>query len=854
LDSFLQHPSGEASIMRWRRWGVVTAALVGFLLTATTCSSYLWGRHAATFFERGGKAGSLVLLTGWLQGGGLGLVLASGLAGALAGIILGDWRERYWRQVVHQLEERLHALRRNPVPHALGGSLLSGPPLPAELTGVVKQLEMLGKAYRKAVQQVVTIQEEAEALRSELGLRGPRSGGAGSGRTRKPTKEDGDSLIRFRPSSSILTQSARHRMVARLAPNLHIMALTLPLQRFLGRTSAELIARPFLDLVHAGDVPEFRRALENALEEGEGHNILIRVRVAQPEPPAPPSPGGPGGVPPPRVPAAVGPGGTPEGPSRGRPGGTQPEATSRTIPGTGSLTAIPGRLPETASSRDRYLQVDVLTTYNEQGEPLHLRCHFTDVTERVLTERELLRRTHEVTEANTRLRKINDDLQRLKESYRDLYHNAPILYFSLDQSGVLVAFNDTMLRTLGYPREALLGKPYTLLLPPDERAYFLADPSVLQRPGDLETRWVKQDGTVFDVWIGTTIICDSQRGFLRSRNAALDVTERNLLDNELQRKADDLARANLSLQRINRELEEFTYVVSHDLKEPLRTLLAFSTFLSEDHGPTLGEEGQDYLHHLIQASRRLSSLIDDLLTLSRAGRVMNTPRPFSWDQVIATVRSDLHDLIQRKQAVVRVEAPLPAAMGDSDRIIQLLTNLVSNALKYNPNPDPEVVIGSRPTEESGERRAASGERRQDARAERSEEQERDTAAGASGFVTRHSPLASSSGGSDRHRRASQGEGEPGPRLVTLFVRDNGSGIDPVYHEQIFRIFRRLHRRDEVEGTGAGLAICKKVVEAHGGRIWVESQPGQGSTFLFTLPQQVEEPTSQRDSQAGDNPP
>src|SRR5262249_35740115 len=164
--------------------------------------------------------------------------------------------------------------------------------------------------------------------------------------------------------------------------------------------------------------------------------------------------------------------------------------------------------------------------------------HFTDVTERVATENELRRRTREVTDANTRLRKINDDLQRLKESYRDLYHQAPVLYFSLDPAGQLVAINETMLRALGYPREGLREKNYALLLPPDERADYLDNPKVLQQPGEYETRWVKQDGTVIDVWIGTSVISDPQGRFLRSRSAALDVTERNQLAFELQEKAD----------------------------------------------------------------------------------------------------------------------------------------------------------------------------------------------------------------------------------------------------------------------------------------------------------------------------
>jgi PAS domain S-box-containing protein len=424
------------------------------------------------------------------------------------------------------------------------------------------------------------------------------------------------------------------------------------------------------------------------------------------------------------------------------------------------------------SDGKRHVTLDIMARYDEDGRPTHLRCHILDVSQRVHGERELIRITQEVSEANGRLRAANTDLERLKESYRDLYHFAPVLYFSLDAQGRFVAFNETTLRVLGYTREALLGRPYIVLLPQSARSGF--DLATLQRPGEIESQWVKSDGTVIDVWIGTTVIRDEHGAFVRSRSAARDVTETRRLSNAVRVKADELTRAVTELKRINQELEEFTYVVSHDLKEPLRTLEAFSNFLVEDYGDKLTGEGQEYISHIVQASRRMGRLIDDLLTLSRTGRVINSPRHFEWAPAVAGVLRDLHGLIQRKNARVTVESELPACLGDPERVSQLLANLIGNGLKYNPGPTPEVAIGARPV------------------------------------------------------RAGDTHG-------VLWVRDNGVGIDPRHHEQIFRIFRRLHRHDEVEGTGAGLAICKRIVEAHGGRIWVESRPGEGATFLFTLP-------------------
>ncbi len=308
-------------------------------------------------------------------------------------------------------------------------------------------------------------------------------------------------------------------------------------------------------------------------------------------------------------------------------------------------------------------------------------------------------------------------------------------------------------------------------------------------------RVLRRDGEEQHVQMDVLTRYTQEGAPLHLRCHFLDITHRVRTDEQLRNlaaalrvKADELQQVNTQLLRINRELDDFSYVVSHDLKEPLRTLQAFSTFLEQDYGDQLGQEGQEFIAHLIQASRRLGELIDDLLTLSRAGRVINSPQAFRLEEIVDTIRGDLADLIQRSKAVVRVEGPLPAVAGDPVRITQLLINLVSNGLKYNASSVPEVVIGYAPPD------------------------------------TISSPQDSSAPDGAQH-----------PEYVTLYVRDNGIGIAAQYHEQIFRIFRRLHRREDYEGTGAGLAICKKIIEAHGGRIWVDSQPGAGATFYFTLP-------------------
>ncbi len=438
-----------------------------------------------------------------------------------------------------------------------------------------------------------------------------------------------------------------------------------------------------------------------------------------------------------------------------------------------------------ARGEAKAVEMSVGVRYGPDRRLLHLRCHLTDITAKLRDEHELRRRTQELIQANDQLRRANRELGELKDRYSELYQDAPAMYFTLDRRGHFLECNETLVRTLGTPRVDLLGRPATRLLPPGRAATPADRFDEPSRPGpfEFEGEWARADGGTIAVWVTGTALLGPDGKVRQSRCVAQDITARRTLEAELRVKNDRLALANAELSRKNKELDEFTYVVSHDLQEPLRTLIAFSDFLLRDQGDRLDDVGREYVRYLVDASRRLRSLIQDLLSLSRAGKVTADFAVVNLGEVVEVLKADHAELIRSRNAEVRVAEALPPAWGDRDRIGQLLGNLVGNALKYNRRPDPLVEIGA--------------------------------------------------------------ELDPTARWVTLHVRDNGIGIDPRFHAKIFQLFRRLHAREEYEGTGAGLAICQKIVQAHGGRIWVESQPDRGSTFFATLPAPSDAPAEKR---------
>ena len=237
-----------------------------------------------------------------------------------------------------------------------------------------------------------------------------------------------------------------------------------------------------------------------------------------------------------------------------------------------------------------------------------------------------------------------------------------------------------------------------------------------------------------------------------------------------ERMTEHLRRSKTELARSNAELERFAYVASHDLREPLRTVTGFLGLLSRRHRDRLDDEGREFVDLAVDGAKRMDGLIAELLEYSRVGRRETEPAAVDVSAAWGVAVRNLGAAIAESSAEVTA-GPLPVVLADPGEMVQVLQNLLGNAIKYRREDAPQIHI-------------------------------------------------------DALRRGEEWE---------IAVTDDGPGIDPRHHDRIFVLLHRLHRRDEVEGTGIGLAICKKVVERYGGRIWVESSEGDGSRFVFTLP-------------------
>lgn len=371
-----------------------------------------------------------------------------------------------------------------------------------------------------------------------------------------------------------------------------------------------------------------------------------------------------------------------------------------------------------------------------------------------------------------RRRRLGLVLERSEQRYRGLFERnlAGIVRVRVD--GRILDCNPAYVRMLGYDsrEEVLRLHAGDLYLNPEDRERVLAG---LRSPAgrvDVELHLRRKDGT--PVWVSSTLMETDDAGNAGYEALVIDITERREALEKIQCLREDLERRVAGLNAANRELDAFSYSISHDLRAPLRAMQGFSETLLEDYADRLDPAGQDYARRIVAASRRMDQLILDLLAFSRLSRTDVRLEPVSLEIAVDDVCAALEPELKSRQAEIVVERPLPRVMAHRPVLGQVLTNFLTNSIKFvAPATPPRIRIWS-------------------------------------------------------------AEGDAG--MTRVWVEDNGIGIALEHQDRIFRAFERLHGGSKYPGTGIGLAIVAKAAERLGGRVGVESQTGSGSRFWIDL--------------------
>jgi PAS domain S-box-containing protein len=341
-----------------------------------------------------------------------------------------------------------------------------------------------------------------------------------------------------------------------------------------------------------------------------------------------------------------------------------------------------------------------------------------------------------------------------------------------------VSINPAFLTLTGLTREQVIGKRMEEVLPEAVHAFVKSKYNRAIKENKT-VRWEEVSsyptGTLYGE-VAVTPYRDAAGVCTHLVGSVHDITEIRHAEDEIRKLNQELeqrvATRTAQLQAANKEMESFSYSVSHDLRAPLRAISGFASIIARRHRASLNEEGRHYVDNIVQASERMGQLIDDLLTYSRLGRAGVRRVPIPMGNLFTSLENDLDARLHQIGGTLRIEGQLPTILGDKTLIYQIFSNLIENAMTYRRSELPlEITISARSDDNS----------------------------------------------------------------TTFQVHDNGIGIPPEYFEKIFNIFQRLHNDDEYPGTGIGLATVKKSVELLGGSVWVESTTGEGSMFFVKLP-------------------
>jgi PAS domain S-box-containing protein len=409
---------------------------------------------------------------------------------------------------------------------------------------------------------------------------------------------------------------------------------------------------------------------------------------------------------------------------------------------TGRMIESPELTYTDADGVRHYVHSKKVPLADESGKITHVLTISRDITER---------------------KKAEEKIRQAEKEWRDSFSSLADVMIVADTNFTIERVNKAAEELVGKPKEEIIGmKCYKVFHNIDNPPRNCPlKKSLNTKKTETVERYEQKFGRYFSV--KSSPVIDENGEIIKFVDLMSDISERKQAEKEVKKYTKELERA-------NRDMEDFTSTVSHDLKAPLRSIQAFSMLLVEDYADTLDETGRGYLEKVNESTKRMNTLIEDLLTLSRVGRKFTAVETVDLNKLLKEIKTDLSAQI-REQGGEVAAGKLPSISTQRVWMKELFTNLIDNGLKFNKSGKPRAEISC-------------------------EEREKD---------------------------------------YLFKVKDNGIGIEEKHLDNIFNLFEKLHSQSEYEGTGAGLAICKKIVEGLGGALWVESKPGEGSTFCFTIP-------------------
>ena len=378
----------------------------------------------------------------------------------------------------------------------------------------------------------------------------------------------------------------------------------------------------------------------------------------------------------------------------------------------------------------------------------------------------------------TERKQMEEALRDSEEKLRKMFESVTDGISVIDLKGIVTEVNQRAVEMHGFSsKDELRGKSAFELVASRDHERVAAEMKKAIKQEAIrraECTLLRADGSEFPGELSTSVLKDASNNVVGHISIVRDITERRQAEEEREALLQDITESNRRLEWANKELQDFVYVASHDLREPLRKISSFGTLLQDSLKGKLDEDQQENFEFMIDGTRRMQDMIDALLSYSRITTKAKPLQQVFLNKVIENLKKfELATLLDETRGTIRIPEPLPPVQADPSQMNQLFQNLIGNGLKFHKEGiPPEIIIRAHEVEN---------------------------------------------------------------KMIRIEVEDNGIGIDEKYHEQLFVMFKRLHSREQYKGTGIGLAICKKIVERHGGTIGVKSTPDKGSTFWFTLP-------------------